>query len=136
MHQVGELGAHTRVDLDDAYGIAALVVEELDVEQPVVEADLRQHPLGDRGHSPRDPRAQDRRVVEAPEAERAAVHDGVHDPDDTHRSALDEPLERHLMAFQYLLGPHVAAMVGEAQEAREQLIKRAYEGREMRTEAR
>ncbi len=92
-----ELRGDPPVHLDDL-GRPLLRDEELDVEEAALEAERREDPGGDVGELRLSLLGEPRRIVEALEAERSLVLDGVGHADRDHRVPVDVALERDLVA--------------------------------------
>ena len=107
LHERPELRGEARVDLDDP-GRAFARDEELDVEEAAVEPERRQDTRGDLGELGLSLGWQRGRVLEALEAVRALVLDGVRDADRRHLPVEDVALERDLVALEQLLGQEAA----------------------------
>ena len=97
-----ELRGDPSVHLDDL-GRPRRRDEELDVEEAALEAERRENPGGDVGELRLPLLGESRRIVEALEAERSLVLDGVGHANRDHRASVDVALERHFVAGQELL---------------------------------
>ena len=82
--EVGKLGGHPRVELDDLELATLFVHHDLHVEEAVVETDRPQEPRGDRLGLPLQRFGEAARIVPAHKGIGAGIHHGVDDPQTAH----------------------------------------------------